>query len=64
MGRMAEVWAAQQEHMDEQEALHQLSVERLEMAEDAAQHLVAATRGMGLDKYITILCREAGVDLK
>ena len=59
MGRMAEVWQEQQEHMDEQEALFQLSMERQEMAEIAASRLA---QGLGGRQEIEILCREAGID--
>ena len=59
MGRMAEVWQEQQEHMAEQAAFHQLSLEREELAKEAAKRL---SQGMGGRREIEILCREAGID--
>ena len=55
MGRMAELALEQ----DEQEAMFQLSVERQQMAEEAAKRLAT---GMGGRQEIEILCREAGID--
>ena len=59
MGRMSEVWQEQQEHMSEQLSMHQLSLERQELAEEAAKRL---SQGMGGRQEIEILCREAGID--
>lgn len=59
MGRMSEVWAQQQEHMDEQEALHQLTLEREEMVDEALKRLAY---GMGGRREIEILARECGRD--
>ena len=62
MGRMAEWAAEQQQFQDEQEALFQLSMERQQMAEEARDALARALNGMGLNRQLAILCREAGID--
>lgn len=59
MGRMAELWHEQQQFQDLQENLHQLSLERQQMAEEVAKRLAT---GMGGRQEIEILCREAGID--
>ena len=59
MSRMAELAYEQQRHQDEQEAAFQLSQERQEMAEEAANRLAM---GLGGRREIEILCREAGID--
>ena len=58
MGRMAEVWQEQQE-VDDQLSMHQLSLEREELAKEAAKRLAT---GVGGRREIEILCREAGID--
>ena len=55
MGYMSELAREQ----DEQEALFQLSMERQQMAEEAAKRLAT---GIGGSQEIEILCREAGID--
>ena len=59
MGYFSELAHHQALESDEQLAMHQLSLEREELAKEAAKRLA---QGLGGRQEIEILCREAGID--
>ena len=59
MGYFSELAHHQALEEAEQLAMHQLSLERQELAEEAAKRL---SQCMGGRQEIEILCREAGID--
>ena len=62
MGHFSEIEYEMRQSQDDQEALFQLSMERQQMAEEAAKRLRIALNGSGMKAELETLCREAGIE--